>query len=813
MRFYRQTITFLFIVGIRCAIADHQESDCVAGQFWNTNVDPWAHGTCAHGTYTTDRGHGFDCGHWECKAKSGCGTHENDMDGSRIDKDSRCKCDAGYEQDGGACARCGSSSFKGDPGNYACVSWNTCTGNTEQSNTPSITTDRFCHCQAGYGYGYGSGCDICGHGTFKTDAGNGACEGCAYGKFITTNGATSCENWRSACYLSGDNFVESVAGTATADRGCHCAKGYGGHACPPCPVNTFKTEAGDGECTDCHANSIASAQTTGQSSDSCHCNSGYKKVGTVCNACGHGTYKTQAGDASSCSDCTAHSTTLHNAQTSNTCFCLKGYTLVDDTTQLLNGGGCEACVPGKYKTTDGSATCTACATNYYSTTEAATTADTCIPCDANAQAPEGSSEISDCICNAGYTAQASNDCKQCPSKYYSNTGEECTECPGGEFRISLIGSAEEGCGCIEGTYLDDGTTCTKCLHGSYTDTRTATECTNCPVGRPITLNIGSDSINDCVCERGFYRETSGICTQCVAGTYKDFAGDGGCTQCSMNYYSSVVGSGENTCIACGANAHTVSAGSTDSESCICGDGLDPHTCPMGHMSDRRICDDTTNAWACKLCPFGQYGPVVEMDKCYTCPGGMTTAGNGSMTVIDCVCTAVYGVDFNPVEDEDNFEFLHLLHQHRERTVTVNRFSEYSCVGDGTCIVPDLSKRLDGTDADFDVVIDDRNSIDGATGDSIWGVLRQYPPPVCDFEPFFGNTPTTWGGMTRDPSGGVGGDCAESYGNGAYKLTFSSSLESGATHNLFTGDGPTDWDPQYASGVYTGSDEGSTTDNE
>ncbi|KAJ1467106.1 hypothetical protein T484DRAFT_1591274, partial [Baffinella frigidus] len=241
----------------------------------------------------------------------------------------------------------------------------------------------------------------------------------------------------------------------------------------------------------------------------------------VCNACGHGTYKTQAGDASSCSDCTAHSTTLHNAQTSNTCFCLKGYTLVDDTTQLLNGGGCEACVPGKYKTTDGSATCTACATNYYSTTEAATTADTCIPCDANAQAPEGSSEISDCICNAGYTAQASNDCKQCPSKYYSNTGEECTECPGGEFRISLIGSAEEGCGCIEGTYLDD--------------------------------------------------ETSGICTQCVAGTYKDFAGDGGCTQCSMNYYSSVVGSGENTCIACGANAHTVSAGSTDSESCICGD--------------------------------------------------------------------------------------------------------------------------------------------------------------------------------------------------------------------------------------------------
>ncbi|KAJ1478110.1 hypothetical protein T484DRAFT_1584748, partial [Baffinella frigidus] len=273
----------------------------------------------------------------------------------------------------------------------------------------------------------GRDCSACSTGTAK-GTGDGVCSGCASGKFASSTGKTSCDSHRSTCSNNGAGWVTNSAGTATSDLTCHCSAGYGGSTCAECGINTFKKTTGNGECTRCTTNSLAFVQGTGQTADTCICNSGYRKNGDSCAACGLGTYKIQASNDNTCSECTSQSTTLNNAQTSNTCVCLEGYTPGSET-NLANGGTCDACATGKYKSTTGSVVCTDCAADSYSTTEAATTTDTCLPCDVNAQAPAGSSAISACICNAGYVIHDSSRCDPCPSNYFSNAGTECEVCP------------------------------------------------------------------------------------------------------------------------------------------------------------------------------------------------------------------------------------------------------------------------------------------------------------------------------------------------------------------------------------------------
>ena len=63
---------------------------------------------------------------------------------------------------------------------------------------------------------------------------------------------------------------------------------------------------------------------------------------------------------------------------------------------------CKQCVAGTYTINPGSDACIDCESGKYSTTVGATS-DVCQACPANSIAPQGSNELTDCICDAGYT--------------------------------------------------------------------------------------------------------------------------------------------------------------------------------------------------------------------------------------------------------------------------------------------------------------------------------------------------------------------------------------------------------------------------
>ena len=161
------------------------------------------------------------------------------------------------------------------------------------------------------------------------------------------------------------------------------------------------------------------------------------------------------------------------------------------------------------------------------------------------------------------------------------------------------------------------------------------------------------------------------------------------------------------------------AGPVSEDGCMCGDGFDSDQCPAGYMSNRSLCNTRASQWGCLPCPFGEYSPDKHMARCYTCPTGMTTMKTGSVSSLDCVCTGVYGPDFNPVHGEPNTEFLDLLYAKRGITTRVHDFSRYTCSVDNVCTVPDLS----GTSED--AVVESR-PVD-SSHDATIRADRPYPP--------------------------------------------------------------------------------------
>ena len=68
--------------------------------------------------------------------------------------------------------------------------------------------------------------------------------------------------------------------------------------CSACPVQTFKSDIGEGHCSACLANSYSSA-----GSAECQCNAGFaKETHGTCAICAKGTYKAHAGNKA-CNHC------------------------------------------------------------------------------------------------------------------------------------------------------------------------------------------------------------------------------------------------------------------------------------------------------------------------------------------------------------------------------------------------------------------------------------------------------------------------------------------------------------------------------
>ena len=296
-----------------------------------------------------------------------------------------------------------------------------------------------------------------------------------------------------------------------------------------------------------------------------------------------------------------------------------------------NGGPCEQCDAGKYKTAAGPQSCTSCPLNTVS--------------------PPGSVV---CQCQPGWYGPDGGPCKQCDAGTYKTTAgpQSCTSCP--LNTVSPPGSVV--CHCQSGWYGPDGGPCKQCDAGTYKTTAGPQTCTSCPLNA-----VSQPGSIVCQCQSGWYGPDGGPCKQCDAGTYKTTAGPQTCTSCPDNSGGSPAGSSRVTqCVMCavGQSSAMVSnaAPCTEQNTIHRGDyrGMD---CNMYKYipswgGSRCWVHGNCNACPCSCrseqnwhCPE-PYPPVVETfrEVCTTCPPGHR--GDG----LACTMCALGTFSTSPVSD-------------------------------------------------------------------------------------------------------------------------------------------------------------------
>ena len=561
-------------------------------------------------------------------------------------------------------------------------------------------------------------CSVCPIGQYKSATSNNECVLCPPDTYQDTLGATSATH----CKPCPANSYAPAGSGGTAD--CLCGLGYtGDEACLGCTAGKYKASNGTEACTSCaagtaspteaatsaatcvtcaihtHAAAGASActvcppdsSTVGTGSESlsfCRCNAGYapapnatadttNTTGRGCTACRPGTYNWQRGReacincaggkygtdraataASMCLDCPANTFSFPASTLPTNCSCNAGYS------GSTNGEECVACIAGTYKTARGIGTCTSCGVNKYSTAVAQAISN-CSSCPAFSQAPAGSDEAGDCLCNAGYTGANGSVCLGCVQGTYktvvgpsacalcgNNTYSSavaatssgvCTGCQSnaaslmGSTRQSdchclmgyltqNLGAANEACEiCSAGSYNAQlkATTCSSCgagLQSSAPGAVSAEQCTECLVNTYSAAGAAqcemcpihtfaparSNHLNDCKCLSGYYSAVAGEdglpCSACQAGKHKAQTGAVDCTDCFANQYSTATAATSNaTCIRCTANAVSP-VGSSTSTMCLCTTGF-----------------TGANAIGCSGCTVGKFKATTGADACTDCP--------------------------------------------------------------------------------------------------------------------------------------------------------------------------------------------------
>lgn len=233
------------------------------------------------------------------------------------------------------------------------------------------------------------GCTTSAHQTVRTDGGGSSCI-CDIGRTIVDNVCVQCS-----------------PGTYKATPG--------NVSCALCGVNTFSTATGANAssiCISCGQNAVSVAGST-----NCTCKAGYQPSGAACVACPLGSYKATAGNtscivcnanqysgsaATSCNNCSTGSVSLAG---SPFCSCDRGYT--------VNGTLCSACPSNTYKSSSGNSSCISCIEN------------------AVTDVVSGATNISSCVCKAGYYGNGTISCTACPVNSYkpfSGNADSCIAC-------------------------------------------------------------------------------------------------------------------------------------------------------------------------------------------------------------------------------------------------------------------------------------------------------------------------------------------------------------------------------------------------
>lgn len=269
----------------------------------------------------------------------------------------------------------------------------------------------------------------------------------------------------------------------------------------------------------------------------------------------------------------------------DTCTCAPGFT--------WRNSQCSSCERGKYKPEDGLHECTACPAHHSSL--------------------ENATEAEDCFCVIGYERTDPATCRACLTGFYKDfVGDGmCLPCTSNASTFTPQGVpitasvSQTDCKCVAGYEGAFDTGCNACAVDYFkapdTPDQACVPCTHVGVNL-ATLGTASDAAADCMCKPGFFLTPEGVCTQCVAGTYKPEIGM--LTQCST----------------CPANSFSPAASKTV-EDCVCDPGF------------FRV--DGTTGFSCVLCPSNFYCPGLGQ-KLQCMLNSLSPAGSTSLDSCTCV---------------------------------------------------------------------------------------------------------------------------------------------------------------------------------
>ena len=432
------------------------------------------------------------------------------------------------------CLTCSAGTFSSVLAATVCT---TCAVNSFSANGAST-----CTCNAGSTGSDALSCVLCAAGKYKTVTGTGPCIDCPLNSYSNVVGATTASTCTS-CAL----YSETSSTGQTNISTCLCMPGSTGPAggpctpfvclpgttgpdaqsCVSCPAGTYKKDLGSAPCTTCPAgsNSLAGSTSLANCSSTiscpglCRAPAGYKVTSSGVNieACQANEYNN--GSAKACTTCPWPETfTTATGLTSLTqCTCRPGFTRL--------AGVCTACAPNTYKTEAGDGLCTTCPVNTTS--------------------PAGSSLLSSCQCNTGYTGSDGGPCLACTvSTYKTAVGSAtCSACPSNS--VSPTGSTLlTSCQCNAGYTGSDGGPCSVCPVSTYKTTVGSANCSACPQNS-VSPN-GSTLVTSCQCNAGFQQD-NGTCTACAMGFYKAEVGSGFCTVCPANTVTTSTGQAACVC--------------------------------------------------------------------------------------------------------------------------------------------------------------------------------------------------------------------------------------------------------------------------
>jgi len=343
------------------------------------------------------------------------------------------------------------------------------------------------------------------------------------------------------------NCVPGTVGCGISSAGT-CAVGYeavaGGSptdwSCRSCASSTFKSAAGNNDCTGCVDNSVGCG---GGSAGLCAVGHGALNGGSIggsCIPCQISTYKTTASNTV-CIPCSENVTGCGSAIAG---LCSVGFGAVHGGSR---GGSCTECTGSTYKRIVGNGACRICSANSYGC--GGTTAGAC---SAGYVTTDNAATCT--ACGTGEYEQG-GVCQSCEvGKYGPKTGATiCVICPAGKASDG-VGSSFPCVDCLAGSFASAGSsTCSRCSPGRFSGPY-AEVCANCTAG---AYSFAGQQVCQPCAAGTFSIAASSRCTLCEAGKFSSWFGTE-CSICRPGMYSD---HGQQTCIFCPPNTYSLAGAS------------------------------------------------------------------------------------------------------------------------------------------------------------------------------------------------------------------------------------------------------------